>query len=205
MIAIIEGEVVSRGTDEVVVMTAGGVGYRLTVSLTTLAGVPPSGEPVRLHVHTHVRDDALQLFGFEETEEREAFLLLTSVSGVGPRLAVSLLSAISVAELAQAVRIADIKRLTAAQGVGKKMAERIALELKEKLGALGSATSLPPVARARPGTVDVMDDVRSALSNLGYRAGDVEQIMRRLEAETSRSGPPPALETLVRRALRLAR
>ena len=206
MIALIEGTVISRGADEVVVMTAGGVGYRLTVSLQTLSAVPPSGEPVRLHVHTHVRDDALQLFGFQETEERDAFLLLTSVSGVGPRLAVGVLSALSVGDLAQAVRLGDIKRISIAKGVGKKMAERIALELNDKLDGLACASPTTPTATKRAaGARGVIDDVRSALANLGYRPNDVEHIVRLVEAELPPGKPLPNLETLVRKALQLAR
>lgn len=203
MIALVEGVVAARGFDEVVVATAGGVGYRLHVSLQTLARVPPEGGRVRLLALTHVREDAIQLFGFHDAAERDAFQLLTSVSGVGPRMALAILSGFGVPDLAAAVRGGDIRRLTAVPGVGKKTAERVVLELKEKFGRL-EVPGMPGVELAAGRPTAVFDDLRSALSNLGYRGGDIDRIVARVEKELG-DRTPPALEELVRTALRLAR
>jgi len=203
VIALVEGVVAGRGFDEVVVATAGGVGYRLHVSLQTLAQVPAEGGRVRLLALTNVREDAIQLFGFHEAAEREAFQLLTSVSGIGPRLALAILSGFAVPDLAAAVHGGDVKRLTAVPGVGRKTAERVVLELKDKFGKLEVA-GMPGVVHAPGRTGDAFEDLRSALSNLGYRGADIERIVARVERELG-DRTPPALEELVRSALRLAR
>lgn len=203
MIAIVEGVVAVRGIDEVVVMTAGGVGYRLSVSLQTLTDVPGVGERVRLLAHTHVREDVLQLFGFREDAEREAFLLLTSISGVGPRIALALLSGMAVPDLVRAVQQGDTRRLSAAPGIGKKTAERIVLELRDKVARLGSPSAT--LQRAMGTSPDAFDDLRSALLNLGYGAAVVERVAKQIEKEQPDGSPPPTLEELVRKALRLAR
>ena len=203
MIALVEGSVASRGFDEVVVLTSSGVGYRLHVSLQTLASLPEEGGRVRLHVHTSVREDAIQLFGFHDAAERQAFQLLTSVSGIGPRLALAVLSGFAVPDLAVAVRGGDIKRLSSVPGVGKKTAERMVLELREKFGQL-EVPGAPGVPRGPLEGIDRFDDLRSALSNLGYRGQDVDRIVARVEKELGTKAPP-AIEELVRLALRLAR
>lgn len=203
MIALIDGVVTRRDFDDVVLMTTGGVGYRLHVSVQTLAELPPLGERARLHVHTHVREDALQLFGFHDDTEREAFLLLTSVSGVGARLALAILSGFAVPDLASAVRNADVRRLSSVPGVGKKTAERVVLELREKFARMLVEAGPGPAAMARSEVA--LDDLRSALSNLGYGTRDIDRIVTRVEKEIGDVDRKPPIEELVRLALRLAR
>ncbi len=201
MIALIEGIVVSRAADAVVVMTGGGVGYRLFVSLQTLAMIAPEGEPVRLFVHTHVREDALQLYGFSEESERDAFLMLTSVSGVGARVAMGILSTLDVPALVRAVQASDLRALTAAPGVGKKTAGRLALELKDRVEKLGVVAAPHPP----PAATNHLDDLRSALTNLGFRPNDVERSVLAVEKDLPKDGPLPPLEDLLRRALQTTR
>ncbi len=203
MIALVEGLVVERGLDGVVLMTAAGVGYFLHASLQTLAQVPEEGASVRLHAHTHVREDTLQLYGFAQVEEREVFLLLTTIPGVGPKVALGILSGLSVPDLARAVRDGDTKRLQSAPGVGKKTAERLALELKDKLAPY--AAGVAPAAPAGSDMERALDDLRSALVNLGYRGGDIERIVRSVRQELGDSDKAPRIEELVRLALRLSR
>lgn len=203
MIAMIEGRVVERGADGVVVMTPGGVGYRLHVSFHTLEQLGGE-ETVTLHTHLAVREDAQELFGFADAAERDAFLLLVSISGIGPRLALGILSGLTVDELAAAVLAGDVKRLAATPGIGKKIAERLILELKEKVVTLGSgvAATNPP---ATAGGAPVLDDLRSALANLGYRTAVVDRMVAAVEKTLEPDQPVPPLETLLREALRLNR
>lgn len=203
MIGLVEGVVAARGFDEILVLTAGGVGYRLHVSLQTLASVPAEGGRARLFAHTHVRDDAIQLFGFHEAAERDAFLLLTSVSGIGPRLALAVLSGFAVPDLASAVSNGDVKRLSSVPGIGKKTAERIVLELRDKFGRM-DVPGMPGVVHAPGRTASAFEDLRSALSNLGYRGADIDRIVARVERDLG-DRTPPGIEELVRTALRLAR
>ena len=156
MIGRLTGKLVAKHPPQVLVDVVG-VGYELDVPMSTFYGLPATGEVVTLFTHLSVKEDSHTLFGFATLEERSAFRQLIRISGVGPRTALSVLSGLSVSELAQAVSLQDAVRLTKIPGIGKKTAERLLLELKGKLGALGAA----------PG-VEKASDVLNALLGLGY-------------------------------------
>jgi Holliday junction DNA helicase RuvA len=166
MIALVAGEVSVRRPDHVVLETASGVGYRLAVSAETLRQVPAAGESVSLLTHLVVREDALALYGFATEEERDLFLLLIGVQGVGPKMAQAVLSGGSPRELIGSVASGDVKRLTAVPGIGKRTAERIIVELREKVGAL---EDVPTDDGSGAITVRRADDPRSLA-----REGQVE-------------------------------
>ncbi|HEY6760305.1 MAG TPA: Holliday junction branch migration protein RuvA [Baekduia sp.] len=198
MIALIAGEVSVRRPDHVVVETASGVGYRLAVSAETLRQVPAAGETVSLLTHLVVREDALSLFGFATEEERDLFLLLIGVQSVGPKMAQAVLSGGSPRELIASVAAGDVKRLTAVPGIGKRTAERIIVELREKVGAVEDV-----VAGAGAGdiTASRADDPRSlardGLVELGFSLEEAERLL------SGTSGDTP--EDLLQQALRAAR
>ncbi len=196
MIARLTGKLAEKGEAEAVV-DVGGVGYLVHLSGLTLAALPPPGEVTALRVYTHVREDALDLYGFATEEEEAVFRALIEVKGVGPRAAQNILSGIEARELAQAVAQGDVARLTKVQGVGKKTAERLVVELKEKLVALARAAG---PARARPGA-DALEQLRTALVNLGYKAPQADGALDALRegAEGKR------LDELLREALKLLR
>jgi Holliday junction DNA helicase RuvA len=180
VIAAVRGEVLSRRVDHVVVDT-GGVGYRLAVSAETLRAVPRAGEEVSLHAHLIVRDDALALFGFATEEERELFLSLVSVSGVGPKMALAALSGGPVDELLRAIAGADAKRFQAVPGIGKRTAERIIVELKEKVAdQLG--TEAPEGTEAETGP---RAEAREGLIGLGYSAAEAEKLLAQASGESA--------------------
>lgn len=177
MIAHITGKLIHKQPNSIIV-DVGGVGYELTVPLSTFYDLGEAGTEVSLRVHTHVREDALQLFGFRTEREKKLFLLLVSVSGIGPKLAVTVLSGLSAEELVQAIRAGNLAKLVGIPGVGKKTAERMLLELKDKAAAI-----LPPGLEEASGaggaiaqTGDAMrEDVISALVNLGYQKAQAEK------------------------------
>ena len=174
MIARLEGLLADKSASCVVVMS-GGVGYEVFIPLSTFYDLPEEGAPVDLYIRTVVRDDAIELFGFLTRGEKEAFLILNSVSKIGPRLALNILSGISPAELIQAVGSKDVARLSSVPGVGAKTAERLILELKDKVARL-TALAGPAEPPAEPeGLDDVGRDVASALVNLGYKAAEAEK------------------------------
>ncbi len=191
MIASLSGRV-ERASPGEVVIDVGGVGYRALVSLTTFAELPAPGRECRLRVVTVVREDEITLYGFTTADEEELFRLLQGVTGVGPRLALKILSGLSVSALRRALAVADLATLTRISGVGKKLAERLALELKGKLGAPGEAAGTVPGAPRGAG-----DEALEALESLGYPRKTAEAAL-----ETARSGGAATLETLVRDALR---
>ena len=162
MIARISGELIQRAPDHLIV-DVGGLGYRLFVCLNTFYALPEPPAPVELQVHTVVREDAIQLFGFLDSEEREAFEALISMSGFGPRAAVTVLSGIDAREFARAVCSGDLVRLCLIPGVGKKKAERMVLDLKEKLMPLAQPHKGEPES-----AIANLEDLRSALKNLGF-------------------------------------
>jgi len=169
MIAALSGKVLLKGMDRAIIDVAG-VGYEVHVTTETLSRLPDREDDTFLHIHTHVREDAIVLYGFLDEDEKEMYLTLTSVSGVGPKLGLSILSGMRVGDLCQAIAAKDIKQLTGLHGVGKKTAERICVDLKDKVGHLGSADSLGQVAAGAsvPGSSSAVVDTLSALSNLGY-------------------------------------
>ncbi|MBN2125718.1 MAG: Holliday junction branch migration protein RuvA [Deltaproteobacteria bacterium] len=198
MIAHLKGTLLSKTTQSIVVDN-GGVGYEVFVPLSTFYALPECGGSLSLHIHTHVREDAIVLFGFQTTLEKNLFMMLISVSGIGPKLALNILSGMGPDELLEAIARGDGPRLQSIPGVGRKTAERIALELREKAQkALGDRQPFP--ADLGPGPDRrILDDALSALINLGYSAklakGAVEK------ASSGRRDAP--LEDLIREALRL--
>jgi Holliday junction DNA helicase RuvA len=197
VIALLRGEVAVRRSDHVVVL-CGPVGYRVAVSAETLRQVPAVGEQVTLHSHLIVRDDALALYGFHSEQERDLFLMLLSVQAVGPKLALAVLSAGPPRELVSALAAGDAPRFQAVPGIGKRTAERIIVELREKVLADGGepVARMPIVARrGEPAPPAVL--AREGMIELGYSAGEAEELLRDAEGETA--------EQLIAAALRLAR
>jgi Holliday junction DNA helicase RuvA len=166
VIAHLRGQILSK-TPNAVVIDCGGVGYELAISVTTYTEIGNVGTEARLHVHTHVREDALLLFGFAEITEKRLFEKLLTISGIGPKLAITVLSGISAERLVGAIRGGDHATLTRIPGIGKKTAERVVLELKDKLDDLAGFATGADVA-ARPSLGATAEDVLSALVNLGY-------------------------------------
>jgi len=191
MIALVSGTVAVRRADHVVV-DCGGVGYRLSVSVQTLNAVPAIGQPVVLHSHLVVRDDALQLYGFATEEERDLFLMLLAVQSVGPKVALAILSGAPPRTLLAAVAAGDVGTLQAAPGVGKRTAERIVVELREKVGTVIEAGSI--VVRRGDDPVSL---AREALLGLGYATAEIEMLLAGAGGEST--------EELIQHALRSAR
>jgi holliday junction DNA helicase RuvA len=191
VIALISGVVAARRQDHVVV-DCGGVGYRLAVSAETLRHVPAVGQPTTLHTHLVLRDDALALYGFATEEERELFLMLLGVQAVGPKVALAVLSGGPPRELLRALAAGDTARLQAAQGVGKRTAERIVVELREKVGAA------PPTGAI---SISRGDDprllARDGLVELGYSPQEADELLGKASGERA--------EDLIADALRMAR
>jgi Holliday junction DNA helicase RuvA len=165
MIAFLRGRVLDKHPNRIVV-DVNGVGYDVSVPLSTYYNVGEAGAEVALHVHTHVREDALQLFGFLTSLEQLLFERLINISGIGPKLAIAVLSGIETGELVASVQRADVARLTRIPGIGKKTAERIVLELKDRLADVAVSAG---IGATQPSTGDrLRDDLVSALENLGY-------------------------------------
>jgi len=173
MIAQLTGEIAYRSIDHLI-LDVGGVGYRLMIPLSTFYSLPEQGQ-VRLQVHTHVKEDALLLFGFLTLEEKQMFTLLLSVSGVGPKLALNILSNIPAAQLQSALASGDSKQLNNVPGIGKKTAERLVLELREKVRKTFAVEIASHPETASPLSGTRIEDALSALVNLGYK----EQLARK--------------------------
>ena len=171
MIAALNGKVLAKGEDRAVV-DVGGVGYEVILASDAVARLPEKGREIFLHIHTSVREDAITLYGFLQEDEKELYLLLRTVNGIGPKLALAMLSAMRVAELARTIAAGEVKRLTMLPGIGKRIAERLCVELKEKVGHLGSgfAVSAPSggAMELEVAAGSAVSDVLSALTNLGY-------------------------------------
>ncbi len=201
MIASLNGLVESKVGDEVV-LDVQGVGYRVFLSLRSMAQLPQVGQPAKLRIRTVVREDALDLYGFTSQAEEELFLMLTSVSSIGPKTAMNILSGIEPSELAHAIASEDVARLTKLHGVGKKTAERLVVELKDKMqpllvseaAATTRASSAPAKARR--------SDLIGALVNLGYKPAQAEKAAELAEQKAGADAP---LDALIREALRAAR
>jgi len=192
MIARLRGRLLKKGPQEAIVDVSG-VGYRVTIPLSTFYRIGEPGSEVSLLTHTHVREDALALFGFLSEAEQALFERLIDVSGVGPKLAVSILSGIEAPELVAALRGSDVARLTRIPGVGRKTAERLVLELKDKMEQLASAAPPPPSAGP------AADDVVSALVHLGYSRPESERAVERIFREHQHD----RFEDLLRAALQV--
>jgi len=192
VIARLRGRLLEKAPDQIVV-DVGGVGYQLIVSLQSFSRLPAVGAEVDVRVHTHVREDALQLFGFLDEGERALFLLLIQVATIGPRVAMAVLSGLETVELEHALADGDVRRLTSIPGIGKKKADLIVLQLREKVRALALEQRADDGARIGGDGVEAI----SALVNLGYKQAEAERAVKR--AEEAGSAP---LAELIREALR---
>jgi Holliday junction DNA helicase RuvA len=182
MIARLQGTLEEK-TASVVVIMAGGVGYEAHVPLSTFYELPDPGQDVELYIKTVVRDDAIELFGFMTRAEKEAFILLNTVSKVGPRLALNILSGIAPPELVSAVGQKNVARLSSVPGVGAKTAERLVVELKDKISALAALAGTAPSDISEPEPLDdTGQDVVSALLNLGYSRNEAQKAVSRVMA-----------------------
>ena len=198
MIAALTGRLTFKAPSHVT-LDVQGVGYEVFIPLSTFYALPDLNEPASLNIHTHLREDAIQLFGFLTAEEKEAFVLLTGVSGIGPKLALSVLSALSVPDFVSAVHAGDLDKLATVPGIGKKSAGRIALELKDKVERLRPSRSAATAESASWPTDRLYDDALSALVNLGYRPAEVKEVLTRLSRGSPASRP---LKDLIRDALK---
>ncbi len=196
MIAKLTGQLVAKAPSSIV-LDVQGVGYEVFIPLSTYFALPDLHASLTINVLTHVREDAIHLFGFLTVPEKEAFVMLTSISGVGGRLALSVLSTLSVPDLIIAIQTDDADKLASVPGIGKKSASRIALELKDKIGRLDPGSASP----TQPALPDhIQEDAVSALVNLGYRAREVKDTISKIAQD--RSSPVP-LDDLIREALKL--
>jgi Holliday junction DNA helicase RuvA len=192
MICLVRGEVAVRRADHVVVLTPSGVGYRLAVSAETLRHVPAVGKAVTLHSHLVVRDDALALYGFFAEEERDLFLALIGVQSVGPKVALAVLSGGTPRELVSALASGDVPRLQAVPGIGKRTAERIVVELREKVGGAGTGEEIVITRSDSPQRL-----ARDGLVELGFSLVEADEALRDLAGDTP--------EALIAEALRAVR
>jgi Holliday junction DNA helicase RuvA len=196
MIALLSGQLAHRAPDHIIV-DVGGVGYQLHIPLSTFYRLPDTGQ-VRLQVYTNVREDAITLFGFFTSAEKDLFTLLISVSGVGPKLGITILSHIAPAELALALSQGDVTRLIAIPGIGKKSAERLVLELQDKASVYALSASLTAPRAADSPADSHHQDALSALINLGYKESLAKQALRNLK-----SAPGTPLEQILKAALQI--
>jgi len=189
MIAHLRGRLLAKHPNQAIVETCG-VGYEVTISVPTFSDLPAVGSEVALHIHTHVREDSIALYGFLRPAEKQLFEKLISVSGIGPKLAITILSGMAADEMVGAIRGNDIARLTRIPGIGRKTAERLVLELRDKLPA-ATAGEVP----AAPTMSAVEEDVLSALMNLGYQRAAAEKAV----SSAAKNGGP--FEVMFRHAL----
>jgi Holliday junction DNA helicase RuvA len=191
MIAHLRGKLLAKHPNQAIVETAG-VGYDVTISVPTFSDLPALGAEVALHIHTHVREDLIALYGFLHPSEKLLFEKLITVSGIGPKLAITILSGMAADEMVGAIRGNDIARLTRIPGIGKKTAERMVLELRDKLPETG-----PSAAPAVPALSATEEDVLSALVNLGYQRAAAEKAL----AAVAKNGKGGSFDAMFRDAL----
>jgi Holliday junction DNA helicase RuvA len=192
MIAHLRGRILEKHPTYLI-LDVEGVGYEVAISVASFSGLPAEGFEVSLYIHTHVREDVLALYGFLRREEKQLFERLISVSGIGPKLAMTVLSGIAADALVSALRGNDLVALTRIPGVGKKTAERMVLELRDKLEGLAAAPTAPPVG-------GMQEDVVSALVNLGYQRSPAEQAVKRA---ANGAGANATFEQLFRQTMSL--
>jgi len=201
MIAFLRGKLLEKHPNQVIV-EAGGVGYDVVIPISTFSTLPEAGVEIALRIHTHVREDALALFGFLTAEEKALFEKLISVSGIGPTLAIKVLSGLATAAIIDAIRGGHVELLVRIPGVGKKTAERMVLELKDKMEGLGSGTAYGGAAvRTEAAFSAIEQDVLSALLNLGCQRAAAEAAVRKAKS----TGPEMDFEPMFRKALALVR
>jgi holliday junction DNA helicase RuvA len=202
MIAHLSGTLLSKQATSVII-DVGGVGYEVTIPFSTFYDLEDAGSEVKLRIYTHVREDILQLYGFKTARERELFLKIISVSGIGPKLGITLLSGMNADELIASIRTNNLARLTLIPGIGRKTAERLVVELREKVAELSSAQleeEFGAREEVRPGTKEdtVRSDALSALLNLGYQRSSAEKAIDSALGE----GGEITVESVLRRGLR---
>jgi len=196
MIALLTGQIAHKSPDHLII-DVNGVGYRVMIPFSTYYELPEEGT-VSLHIHTSVREDAIQLYGFRTRTEKSFFQLLISVSGIGPKLARDILSNIQPPHLSAALQQGDLHKLSAIPGIGKKTAERLVVELRDKVGKLDAgATAAESVGRTLP-AAGLLDDVTSALLNLGYKEPQVKKALAEVDAAAGGS-----VEALLKQALKV--
>jgi holliday junction DNA helicase RuvA len=200
MIGHLRGTIFEKNPNEVIVEAAG-VGYEVAIPISTYTVLPETGALVSLRIHTHVREDALTLFGFATVEEKAVFERLISVSGIGPKLAITVLSGLATSDLIAAIRSGDVPRLVRIPGVGKKTAERMVLELKDKLAGVEAAGQGDGAVAAGPALSVLERDVLSALQNLGCSRPAAEEAVRKVKER----GAPEEFEPFFRAAMGLMR
>jgi Holliday junction DNA helicase RuvA len=196
MISHLTGKLLEKHAN-IAIIDVSGVGYEVTIPLSTFYDLGEEGSDVSLRIHTHVREDAIQLFGFKSSRERDLFLRLVSVQGVGPKLAITMLSGMSADEMVLAIRKDDLARLTSIPGVGRKTAERLVVELRDKVAELSGP------ARTDEGSPlpsdGVFDDALSALINLGYQRPAAEKALN----QAAKEGTEITVQKLLRRSLQI--
>jgi Holliday junction DNA helicase RuvA len=202
MIAHLSGTLLAKQATSVI-LDVNGVGYEVTIPVTTFYDLADAGQTVQLRIYTHVREDALQLFGFKTARERELFTLLISVSGIGPKSGIAMLSGMSADEIIAAIRTNNLARLTAIPGVGKKTAERLVIELRDKMAALSSPALEEQLAAQASGAMPsgdaLHDDTLAALLQLGFQKAAAEKAV----GQATQEGGDLSVEVLLRRSLRL--
>jgi holliday junction DNA helicase RuvA len=191
MIAHLRGKLLAKHPNQAIVETAG-VGYDITITVPTFSDLPAAGAEVALHIHTHVREDTIALYGFLRPAEKVLFEKLLTVSGIGPKLAITILSGMAADEMVGAIRGNDVARLTRIPGIGKKTAERMVLELRDKLPELAT-----PAVPAIPAMSATEEDVLSALLNLGYQRPAAEKAL----SAAAREGDANSFDQMFRAAL----
>lgn len=197
MIAFLTGRLAFKAPTHLT-LDVQGVGYEVLIPLSTYYALPNLDEVTALNIHTHLREDAIQLFGFLSQSEKELFLLLTTVSGIGPKSALSVLSSLPVTDLVRAIQTEDVEKLATVPGIGKKSAGRIALELKDKMQKIRPGPALTPVSDVT--SLDgPYEDALSALVNLGYRPQDAKEALKRV---TKTAAGPMVLKDLIREGLK---
>jgi Holliday junction DNA helicase RuvA len=199
MIAFLSGKLLEKNANTVIV-DVGGVGYEVTIPLSTFYELGEPGTDIGLRIYTHVREDAIQLFGFKTTRERDLYLKLISVQGIGAKSGITMLSGMSADEIVSAIRSNDLGRLTAIPGVGRKTAERLVIELRDKVGELAMAAGAGGSESSGHLPVDaVFDDALSALTNLGYQKAAAERALKKVVDE----GTEMSVQKLLRRSLQV--
>ncbi len=199
MIAYLSGKLIEKQANTAIV-DVGGVGYEVSIPLSTFYELGDVGSDVQLRIYTHVREDAIQLFGFKSLRDRSLYLRLISVQGIGPKLGIAILSGMNTDEIIMAIRTDDLARLTSIPGVGRKTAERLVIELRDKVGELASAGSTPLDAATPTQPSDaVFEDALSALVNLGYQRNAAEKAVKKAAQE----GTEMSVQKLLRRSLQV--
>jgi len=198
MIAGLRGRLITKSPSQAI-LDVNGVAYDIHIALSTFFKLPNLEESATLHISTHLRTDSIQLFGFLTLQEKETFLLLTGITGIGPKLALSVLSTLSVNDLLSSIQSNDIDTLSSVPGIGRKSASRITLELKDKISRLRSVDPLPGEPIQEVSSNALQEDATSALLNLGYRSPEVKKA---IQTNLQKNQEAWSLENLIRESLK---